>query len=135
MATMETAPKFATKAIRPRVLVVDDEPDLLKLMRDIVGREMDCRILAAKTVAEAQAILKRETVELLLADVNLPDGDGTTLLPTLREQQPTAEAIVITGRPTVGNAIDALRAGAVDFLPKPFNASTLIERVQNALDR
>jgi DNA-binding response OmpR family regulator len=80
MATTLKAAKFATKGFRPKVLVVDDEPDLVALVRDVVGKEVDCKILAAKNVAEARKILAGEPVELLVADVNLPDGDGTSLL-------------------------------------------------------
>src|SRR4051794_25358313 len=135
MATTVSAPKFATKAIRPRVLVVDDEPDLLTLVREVVGGQVQCKILAARNVAEAKQILAREPVELLVTDLHLPDGDGMSLLPALREHQPTAESIIITGQPSVGAAIDAMRAGAVDFLPKPFNADQLVTRVNLALDR
>jgi DNA-binding response OmpR family regulator len=126
-------PAASKTRVRPRVLVVDDEPGLVELVRDIVERESDCRILSAADIATAQRILATDKVDLLLADVNLPDGNGMTLLPKLREKQPTAAAVVITGKPSVDGAIDAFRAGVVDFLPKPFSANQLIERVRQAL--
>jgi FixJ family two-component response regulator len=126
-------PSASKARVRPRVLVVDDEPGLIELVRDIVERESDCRIVAASDIASAQKILSSDKVDLLLADVNLPDGNGMSLLPKLREKQPTAAAVVITGRPSVDGAIDALRAGVVDFLPKPFSADQLLERVRRAL--
>src|SRR5438067_6723588 len=135
MATTVSAAKCATRAIRPRLLVVDDEPDLIALIRDVVGPQLDCKILAAKDMAEARRILAREPVELLVTDLHLPDGDGTALLSTLRQQQPNSEAIIITGKPSVGAAINAMRAGAADFLPKPFSADTLLTRVNSALER
>ncbi len=119
--------------MRPRILVVDDEPNLVELVDEVVGSGMSCRIIAATTIAEARKLLASEPIELLLTDVNLPDGDGTTLLPMLRQKQPNASAIVITGDPSVDRAISALRDGALDFLPKPFTAKHLQERVRRAL--
>jgi FixJ family two-component response regulator len=119
---------------RPRVLVVDDEQGLLDVVSDVVGG-MDCNVTVATSLAAARRKLVGETFELLVTDVMLPDGDGTTLLSTLRRHQPTATAIVITGNPSMDGAISALRSGAVDFVPKPFNAQTLTERVRKALDK
>src|SRR5215204_6160135 len=82
---------------RPCVLVVDDEPALLELVRDVVGRGIDCRVLPAATLREAEELIRGESVQLLLIDVNLPDGNGMSLVPILREHHPAAEAVVITG--------------------------------------
>jgi CheY-like chemotaxis protein len=119
----------------PRVLVVDDEPTLIEVIDDVVGRGMGCRVVTAASIAQARKILASQTIELLVADLNLPDGDGMDLLPDLREHQPNAAAVVITGSPSIDDAIDALRSGAVDFVPKPFTRSHLVERIQMALDR
>ena len=119
---------------RPRVLVVDDEQGLLDVVSDVV-HSMDCTVTVAKTLAQAKRKLLGEDFELLVTDVNLPDGDGTSLLSTLRRHQPTATAIVITGSPSVDGAINALRCGAVDFVPKPFNHTQLVDHVRKALDR
>lgn len=131
-AKTATAMARATE-MRPRILVVDDEPHLVELVGDVVGTGLSCVILNARTIAEARKLLATEPIELLVTDVNLPDGDGTTLLATLRQKQPHASAIVITGEPSVDRAIMALRDGALDFLPKPFTAKILQERVKRAL--
>jgi FixJ family two-component response regulator len=125
-----------TKTIaRPRVLVVDDEADILGLIDDTLGREINCELISARSFLEAQRIVEGQSIELLVTDVKLPDGDGTALLPMLRRHQPQAHAIVISGVPSVDGAITALRCGAVDFLTKPFNANDLTERVRKALKR
>jgi response regulator of citrate/malate metabolism len=121
--------------IRPRVLVVDDEPALVELVHDVIERDGGYRVLGARDFAEALHIIATEKIDLLLADVHLPDGDGMKLLPRLRERNPMAAAVVITGKPSVGGAIDALRAGVVDFLQKPFTAQHLRERVDLAIKR
>lgn len=117
------------------VLVVDDEPDMIEMVGDIVGRQINCRIFAARDLREAREIMASTSVDLMLTDISLPDGDGLSLLPDLHRQQPSATAMVITGRPSVDCAVEALREGAVDFVTKPFNADQLIARVSKALVR
>ena len=129
MPAVKPGPQAQTK---PRVLVVDDEPALVELVSDVV-RAMDCRIVTASNIADAKKLLAAQDVELLVTDVHLPDGDGTTLLPALRRRHPTASAIVITGSPSIDNAVTALRHGAVDFIPKPFNNDQLVGHVRKAL--
>jgi FixJ family two-component response regulator len=124
-----------TTGTRPRVLVVDDEADVLGAIQHTLGQELDCKFIAARSLGEAQRIIEQQAVELLVTDVHLPDGDGTALLPILRRHQPNAHAIVITGSPTVDGAVTALRHGAVDFVTKPFNATDFAGRVNRALKR
>lgn len=125
----------ARVAQRPRVLIVDDEPDLIELVRDMVVKNVDCRVAVASTLAEARKVMAGGPVEVLLTDLHLPDGDGMTLLPALQDLQPTSTAIVMTGQPSMDCAITALRGGAVDFLPKPFSADQIVERVRTAVER
>src|SRR5689334_9910392 len=130
-------PTAASKSpATPRVLVVDDEPGLIELVSDVVGRAGHCRLLTAADLAQAEKIIAAgEKIDLLLADVQLPDGSGMSLLPRLREKHPHAAAVIITGNPSVNGAVSALRAGVVDFLPKPFTADHLLERINSALAR
>lgn len=121
--------------LQPRVLVVDDEPSLREIIEDTLRRGMDCQVVSAGTVAEARTILLTQSIQLLIADVNLPDGNGTSLLPILHRHQPTASAIVITGAPSLDGAISAMREGALDFVPKPFTHQQLTDRLRSALDR
>ncbi|HEX3358994.1 MAG TPA: response regulator [Tepidisphaeraceae bacterium] len=126
--------KRASKAV-PRLLVVDDESDLVEMLRDVVGKKIDCKILSAGDLDEARRIISKEQVSLLVTDLHLPGGDGMSLLPELYERIPTANAIVITGKPTVNGAINAMRAGAADYLPKPFSAEQIVDRISKALQR
>ena len=120
---------------QPRVLLVDDEPNLVDVLSMAVGG-MDCAVTVAHTLSQAKRLLANGGgFDLLVADVGLPDGNGMTLLPALRRHCPSASAIVITGTPTVDGAVAALRDGAVDFLPKPFDHTQIVDRVRKALDR
>ncbi|HWE04807.1 MAG TPA: response regulator [Tepidisphaeraceae bacterium] len=119
----------------PRVLIVDDEPTLREMIEDVVRDGIRCRVVCASNLLEARNILITQSIDILIADVNLPDGDGTSLLALLHRHQPTASAIVITGDPTLASAITAIRAGALDFVPKPFTNEQLMDRLRSALDR
>ena len=124
----------SSKAVqRPRVLVVDDEPQLVKLIEEVVLRQVDCRVLVAANLDQARRVLSSGPIEVLVTDLRLPDGDGTSLLATLQEKQPNAAAIVVTGHASVDSAITALRGGAIDFVKKPFHPQHLAERVRHAL--
>ena len=96
-------------------------------------RRSNCRVFKARDLKEARKILANEAVDVLLADIHLPDGDGMSLITDLHKNQPAATAIVITGHPSMDRAISAIRSGAVDFVPKPFSATHLADRVKKAL--
>jgi DNA-binding response OmpR family regulator len=135
MAPTKVSNSGKAAAAKPRVLVVDDEADLVELISDTVGKRLGCKLISAKNVAQARKVLESQKVDLLLTDVHLPDGDGISLLQVLHLHQPQAQAIVITGAASMDGAIEALREGASDFVPKPFNAVDLAERVKLALGR
>lgn len=127
-----STPKL-TPQRKPAILVVDDEPAMLELSGDILARRADVRVLQAASIAEARRILARESVALLVVDVRLPDGDGTRLIAELKDQQPDAAAMVITGHPTLEQSVACFRDGAADYLPKPFTADEFSKRVGRAL--
>lgn len=132
---MATTLGKATKQRIQRVLVVDDEPMLLDIFKELVGGAIDCDLLYASSLREAREILAHQPVSLLVADVKLPDGNGLTLLPELYHRHPAASALVVTGSPSADTAISALRGGAVDFVAKPFSADQLLQHIRSALDQ
>jgi FixJ family two-component response regulator len=119
----------------PRILVVDDEPQLLEVIRDVAGNEIDCRISTATSIEEAKKSLIVQSVDLLIVDIHLPDGDGMSLIDLHQKHNPAAGTIIMTGQPSVDRAISAIQRGALDFLPKPFNSDVLVDRVRKALGR
>ena len=119
--------------VRSRVLVVDDEPVVRDLIQDVVESRLECQFLYAANLSEARGILSKQPIDLLVTDLQLPDGDGINLLSDLRRKHPGAAAMVISGAPTMDGAIGAMRGGAVDFLSKPFSADYLADRLKKAL--
>lgn len=118
---------------RPAVLVVDDEPGMLELSQDILSREGPGRVFQATSIAEARRIIDREPLGLLIADVRLPDGDGTSLIQHLQAVQPQAGAMIITGNATLEGSVSSFRSGAIDYLAKPFTATQFADRITRAI--
>src|SRR5258708_3123898 len=127
--------KKTKPSLPPRILIVDDEPGVVEAIGQVIKSNIKCRLLTASNIAEAKKVLATKTIQLLVADLNLPDGDGMSLVASLQGHQPQASAVVITGAPSVGGAIAAMRQGALDFVPKPFTNEQLLERLNKALFR
>lgn len=117
----------------PRVLLVEDEMAIRELVVDVLGKQNKYQLLVAEDLAEAEAMIGAQKIDLLVADLHLPDGRGMSLLPRLRQNHPSAGAVIITGDNSQHHAVDALRAGVCDFLPKPFTTDMLVDRIDNAL--
>ncbi len=113
------------------VLVVEDERDIRELMRRYLERAGYC-VLAASTGAEGLTKLEESQPDLLLLDLGLPDVDGTELLDRAHPEIPV---VVLTARSTVGDRIAGLRAGADDYVVKPFSPTEVVLRVQAVLGR
>src|SRR6476659_9693377 len=116
------------------LLVVDDEPDLrtlyeLTLLRE--GYDMD----TAGSVQEALLHLKDRTYSAVITDMRLPDGNGLDLLRRLEETGRREKAIVITAYGSAENAVEALKAGAYDYLTKPVDLRQFRSVVASALGR
>ncbi|HYH98219.1 sigma-54 dependent transcriptional regulator [Hyalangium sp.] len=117
----------------PEVAVVEDERNLRELYLDVLSAR-GLRVVPLESVAAAEAYLARRAPDLLLLDVKLGDGDGLVLLDRLRGQGLRTPVIVVTAFGTVERAVQALRAGAADFLVKPFSNERLVSAVAAALE-
>ena len=113
-------------------LVVDDEPDILDLLRLTLER-MSVRTISASTVSEALAALERQHFDLCLTDMRLPDGDGMELVHWLQEHRPQTPVAMITAHGNVDAAVTALKAGAFDFVSKPVDLNDLRALITTAL--
>jgi two-component system, NtrC family, response regulator PilR len=116
----------------PSILVVDDEPDLRTLYELTLLRE-GYRVDAAGTVAEAQAQLLAHRYEVVITDMRLPDGLGMDILRGLLAQQRTERCVVITAYGSPENAVEALKAGAFDYLTKPVDLKQFRTVVASAI--
>ncbi|MDD2546483.1 MAG: sigma-54 dependent transcriptional regulator [Burkholderiaceae bacterium] len=119
-------------ALAASILVVDDEPDLRTLYELTLLRE-GYRIETASSVQEARARLATREFEVVITDMRLPDGFGLELLQDLREQQRNERCVVMTAYGSAENAVEALRAGAFDYLSKPVDLKLFRTVVASAI--
>lgn len=117
-----------------RILVVDDEPELLAMLTDILYKDGFYNIYTASDCAGAIKTAQEQPVSLFLLDVNLPDGDGFSLLDALREFS-QAPVIFLTACGEPEDRIKGLGLGADDYIVKPFLPKELILRITAILKR
>jgi len=115
-----------------RVLVVDDEDDLRELL-DLTLARMGLTADCAATVQEARDFLARETYQLCLTDMRLPDGDGLDLVRHIAANCRDLPVAVITAYGSMDNAVSALKAGAFDYIAKPVSLEQLRALIRSAL--
>ncbi|HOG40422.1 MAG TPA: sigma-54 dependent transcriptional regulator [Syntrophorhabdaceae bacterium] len=101
-----------------RILIVDDEYQLIDAFRKKLSKE-GMEVLVALNGKDAINIIKNESIDIGLFDIRLPDINGVDLLGKLKEMQPTAEVIMLTGHASVDTAIKSMKLGAYDYLTKP----------------
>ncbi|NNU44493.1 sigma-54-dependent transcriptional regulator [Ramlibacter montanisoli] len=114
------------------ILVVDDEPDLRTLYELTLLRE-GYRVDAAATLAEASQMLEQQKFDAVITDMRLPDGMGLELLQRMSAQQRPERCIVMTAYGSAENAVEALKAGAFDYLTKPVDLKQFRSVVASAI--
>jgi two-component system response regulator AtoC len=115
------------------ILVVDDEKLIRWSLKERLTREGHL-VTEAEDGRAAQAALERETPDLALLDMRLPDTDGLAILKHLQDKAPQVPAIMITAFSSVETAVEAMRLGAYDYVAKPFNLDELALTVKRALE-
>lgn len=117
------------------VLVADDEPAIRRLVRQLLVAH-GYRVVVARSGAEAQRQLAAPpSVDLVLSDVTMPDGDGIDLVRWLMASAASVPIVLMSGREDAGSIPDEVRARCAGFLVKPLTTSTLLMAVHTALDR
>ncbi len=116
------------------IAVVDDDADIRELIVAQLAQE-NYRLLGLSNLAELRQALREQAIDLIVLDLNLPDGDGLSLCRELRAEGSDVQIIMVTAR---GSAIDrvlGLELGADDYLTKPFEPRELLVRIRNLLKR
>ena len=124
------------------ILVIDDEESMRDSCQQTLERSMRGglfqaahKVKAAQDGATALAMLEKESFDLVILDLKMPGLSGMAVLDRIRHEYPGIVVIVITGYATIESAVEAIRSGAYDFLPKPFTPDALRAIVARALDR
>jgi two-component system, NtrC family, response regulator PilR len=117
---------------RPRALVVDDEPDIRELI-EITLERMDVATTAVANLGDAYTAAKKSPFNLCLTDMRLPDGNGIDLIRHMHQHHPGVPVAMITAHGSMSSAIEALKAGAFDFVSKPVDLQVLRNLIGTAL--
>lgn len=116
------------------VLVVDDEPGMLSFLQRALGQRCGS-VDTAGSVEQAEPLLKRRLYDLIVLDIALPGRSGIDWLHELRDEGYAGDVVLMTAYADLDTAIDALRAGAADFLLKPFSLAQMLNAMQRCFER
>ncbi len=117
-----------------RILVADDKENFAKLFRKILP-EAEFDVVTAYDGSRALALVAADPFDVVVSDIKMPGADGLTVLRETKRVQPDTEVILMTAYGSVQSAIDAMKAGAFDYLIKPFDPDEAVLAVQRALER
>src|SRR5262245_41603276 len=116
-----------------RILIVDDDRDTCSFMTELLAQP-DREILTAHEPSEALGLIRRQPFDLIVSDINLnAHATGLDLLRQFKADQPGGQVVLISGFGTLETAIEAVRAGAFDYVSKPFNIGEIKATVDRAL--
>jgi len=133
MVQGERLPVSERPPANPRILIVDDEPDVRKVLKDMARRVLRFDAWEASDGREALMLFREMQPDVVLSDIRMPGMDGISLLKSIKNERPNVPVILITGYPSVEVAIQGMKEGASDFITKPFRLDHLQVLLEKAL--
>ena len=118
----------------PRILVVDDDENIRKVLTAIFEDEKYI-VESVGTAKGAIEKFKKRFYNIALIDIKLPDMEGIDLLTKIKDTTPRMRKIIITGYPTLQNAVDALNRGADAYILKPFDVEKVLKSIKEQLQK
>ena len=115
-----------------RILIIDDHPDLVENLQEILEAEGASVVTAAS--AQAGRVKAQQGFDIALVDVRLPDAHGPMLVPELKGDEGLRQVLLVTGHASIQDAIEAVKAGAYAYVLKPFDPDEFLTTVQHALE-
>lgn len=117
------------------ILVVDDEPNIRRVLEAVLTKEGH-KVLTAENGRKGMEVLQKNSdVDVLISDLIMPDINGVELLSAAKEMNSGISVLMITAHGTIKSAVDAMKLGALDYIPKPFDLDEIKITVKNALER
>ncbi|MGD9877985.1 response regulator [Desulfococcus sp.] len=113
------------------ILLIDDEKDFL----DVMTERMEARgfeVSTSMSAKEALGMIKKGAYDAIILDLQMPGMDGIEALKAIKDIQPEAQIILLTGHATVEKGVEAIKLGATDFIEKPADLETLSRKIKNA---
>jgi DNA-binding NtrC family response regulator len=116
-----------------RILAVDDELDMLALLKMIIEGYSDHQVMVTNNPLEASELLEKESFDLILTDLKMPGMDGMEVLAKAKEKDEDALVLVITAYGSLESAEEAVTKGAFDFITKPFRKEQILLAIDKAM--
>ena len=116
-----------------KILVVDDEPDMLRLLSMIIKEKTPYEVTTTNNPLEALELAKKGSFDLLVADLKMPGLNGIELLESVKRFDEDIPTIIITAYGTVEAAVETMHKGAFDFITKPFRKEQILFTIERAL--
>lgn len=116
----------------PKILLIEDDISFCKLLEKFLVKKA-YEVTIAFSAAEARLAIKKESFDLILTDLRLPDSDGIGLMTEFKTAYPEIPVILMTGYSDVNTAVKAIKNGAADYISKPFNPDEVLLVITNAL--
>ncbi len=117
-----------------RILVVDDEPNMLRLLKTILMDKTGYEVTTTNNPLEVSKMLQEDHYDLVITDLKMPLVDGIDLIGIVKGIDATLPIIVITAYGTIETAEEAIQKGAYDFITKPFRKETILITIKRALE-
>ncbi len=124
----------ADRRAQPVLLIVEDDSTTRNVCQP-VAESVGLRVLHAETTEQAFEQMETQQVDLVLADLRIPSVGGMALLERIKAEHPSTEVIIMTGYSTIESAVQAMKLGAYDYLPKPFHTDELRVMLQHLVQR
>ena len=116
-----------------KILIVDDEPDMLRLLSMIIKEKTSYEVTTTNNPLEALEMAKKGGFDLLVADLKMPGLNGIELLESVKRFDEDIPTIIITAYGTVEAAVETMQKGAFDFMTKPFRKEQILFTIERAL--
>jgi DNA-binding NtrC family response regulator len=117
-----------------RILVVDDEPNMLRLLKTILMDRTGYEVTTTNNPLEVSKLLQEEPFDLVVTDLKMPLVDGIDLIDIIKKINASLPIIIITAYGTIETAEEAIQKGAYDFITKPFRKETILITIKRALE-
>jgi DNA-binding NtrC family response regulator len=116
-----------------RILIVDDEIDMLELLELIITDRTEYEVVTTNTPLDVPELLKKEPFDLLITDLRMPDIDGIELIEMVKKVDDQLPFIIITAYGTIESAVEAMRKGAFDYITKPFRQEQILLNIEKVM--
>jgi DNA-binding NtrC family response regulator len=120
-------------AMAERLLIVDDEPDMLVLLKMILKEKTAYEVVTTPNPVEAEQLFREKPFQLVITDLSMPGMDGFELTGIIKKMDPLVPVIIITAYGSIESAVQSTQKGAFDFITKPFRKDQIIQSIEKAL--